>query len=472
MTIKGRPRTNGTGSRPKQYKRTAVSFDYKMRVLKYLEAPTMADTAEKSYLRPSKVKKRQVYAWKKVRGMIETKCNKGSRFHQRDRRLGMSKTLSEQAEEQLVRWINSLRADGVQVTAMMLKLQAQEVYRCGSRPGAFTASWSWRKHFLRRHRLSIRRRTREGQTTPADAAKKAEEFSKDVRAKMHELGVSRVYNADQTVTNASIAAVNYEYVSSRTVTSRGAKTVWVQCAGKPKERATVMLLEVSDGTKMDPFIVFKTKPSTNPETARENQLTRHGFGRRLWYDLQVLQRGAQIYTNGAGWWNIELSIAFLAWHSGRRVNMHEPILLLWDDFSGHWREDVVIFSRLINVQLMKVPPGETYVCQPADVHKLELLVLVWPSIWRRRSVTTSSAWIKNAWTSLSSATITAGFRKTDLCISAAPNVVPSPAQRVNQETSWSELIGILQQYRVATENIDPSKDIEASDVDGDLVAVV
>ncbi|KAG6942665.1 hypothetical protein JG688_00017993 [Phytophthora aleatoria] len=47
--------------------------------------------------------------------------------------------------------------------------------------------------------------------------------------------------------------------------------------------------------------------------------------------------------------------------------MHEPVLLLWDDCSGHWRKDVLIFARLINVELMKIPPGYTYVCLPADV---------------------------------------------------------------------------------------------------------
>ncbi|KAG3052366.1 hypothetical protein PI125_g26166 [Phytophthora idaei] len=82
---------------------------------------------------------------------------------------------------------------------MMLKQQAQELYRTsGPCAGLFKDSWSWRKHFLRRHKLSIRRRTREGQSAPADAEQMTEEFSKQVRLKMQELGVSVVYNADQT----------------------------------------------------------------------------------------------------------------------------------------------------------------------------------------------------------------------------------------------------------------------------------
>ena len=109
------------------------------------------------------------------------------------------KTLTDAAEEQLVQWINGLRGDGVPVISLMLKLQAKETYReSTAAQGGFAASWSWHRHFLRRHDLAIRRRTREGQTTPADAAQQVLDFSVKVKAKMRELGVSKIYNADQT----------------------------------------------------------------------------------------------------------------------------------------------------------------------------------------------------------------------------------------------------------------------------------
>ncbi|RAW26290.1 hypothetical protein PC110_g17305 [Phytophthora cactorum] len=44
----------------------------------------------------------------------------------------------------------------------------------------------------------MRRRTRIGQTTLADAATQAEKFSVAVREKMKELKFSKVFNADQT----------------------------------------------------------------------------------------------------------------------------------------------------------------------------------------------------------------------------------------------------------------------------------
>ncbi|OWZ14023.1 hypothetical protein PHMEG_00012559 [Phytophthora megakarya] len=50
-----------------------------------------------------------------------------------------------------------------------------------------------------------------------------------------------------------------------------------------------------------------------------------------------------------------------------REIVEEDIILLWDDFSGHWTLEVVSYAASINVTLLKVPPIYTYVCQPSDV---------------------------------------------------------------------------------------------------------
>ncbi|OWZ05890.1 LOW QUALITY PROTEIN: hypothetical protein PHMEG_00021935 [Phytophthora megakarya] len=47
--------------------------------------------------------------------------------------------------------------------------------------------------------------------------------------------------------------------------------------------------------------------------------------------------------------------------------MDEKLLLLWDDFSAHWTEEVVAYATSVNVIIMRVPPRYTYVCQPADI---------------------------------------------------------------------------------------------------------
>ncbi|KAG6955525.1 hypothetical protein JG688_00011845 [Phytophthora aleatoria] len=166
----------------------------------------MAATVAEFFASSNTPKRRQVYAWKKLRAVLESKIAGGSRYHQRSHTLGMSATLSVEVEEQLILWINEPRADGVPVTSMVLKLQAQDLHRTsGPCVELVKASWSWQKHFLSRHKLSIRHRTLEVQSTPADAEQKTEEVSKQVWLKMQKLGVSVVYNTDQS-------GVNHEYM--------------------------------------------------------------------------------------------------------------------------------------------------------------------------------------------------------------------------------------------------------------------
>ncbi|KAG7393959.1 hypothetical protein PHYPSEUDO_000136 [Phytophthora pseudosyringae] len=70
------------------------------------------------------------------------------------------------------------------------------------------------------------------------------------------------------LSNDTCSCVNYEYVPTQTISPQGAKTVWVRCASKTKERVTIMLLGDSDSKKLNPFPIFKTKPSKGP-TPRE-----------------------------------------------------------------------------------------------------------------------------------------------------------------------------------------------------------
>lgn len=45
----------------------------------------------------------------------------------------------------------------------------------------------------------------------------------------------------------------------------------------------------------------------------------------------------------------------------------EPVLLLLDDFSAHWTDAAVEHTLDLNAFLLRVLPGLTSVCQPADV---------------------------------------------------------------------------------------------------------
>lgn len=57
---------------------------------------------------------------------------------------------------------------------------------------------------------------------------------------------------------------------------------------------------------------------------------------------------------------------WLRFQFGSRQDLENTVLLLLDDFSGHWTQEIVEYAEMINVTLLKVPPNATSVSQPAD----------------------------------------------------------------------------------------------------------
>jgi hypothetical protein len=76
----------------------------------------------------------------------------------------------------------------------------------------------------------------------------------------------------------------------------------------------------------------------------------------------------RIYRNKKGWWNSTLHKKWLQYNWGLRASKHtHPILLLVDDFSGHWTNDVLEYAKSINVHCLKIPEGYTSTCSPPDI---------------------------------------------------------------------------------------------------------
>ncbi|KAG2783640.1 hypothetical protein PC129_g14988 [Phytophthora cactorum] len=175
---------------------------------------------------------------------------------------------------------------------------------------------------------------------------------------MEKHGIDRVYNADQT-------AVFFEYLPKQTISGRGAQTVRVPCAGKEKERVTVMLLGDSYGNRYTPFVIAKAEPSGKEDVTAENKALRHGFGTGVWKEVSALQSRLDVvmYGNTKGWWSGELSLTFLRHHFANRPDKDKPLLLLWDDLSAHWTAEV---KACADEQKLCWYPC-TSVCQPADI---------------------------------------------------------------------------------------------------------
>ncbi|KAG4249893.1 hypothetical protein PC116_g2473 [Phytophthora cactorum] len=163
--------------------------------------------------------------------------------------------------------------------------------------------------------------------------------------------------------------MSYEHLTTHTIDTTGSRTVWVRSCGKDKRRMTVLLLAASSGKRHAPFVLFKQPPSRIPATEAFNHREQLGFGRTVWRSVKPMQEasGIEIYCNTKGWWNSKLALQWLEHHFAHCDSIDEEVLLIWDEFSGHWTEEVREYAASINVLLFCVPGGYTSVCQPADI---------------------------------------------------------------------------------------------------------
>lgn len=133
-------------------------------------------------------------------------------------------------------------------------------------------------------------------------------------------------------------------------------------------RMTCMLRGLSFGEKRTPFLVLKVRASKLLEIQNANVRQRHEFGKKIWKKATLPAQkthDVHIYGNESGWWNEGLPIIWLNNSCKRRKDPSIPILLLLDDFTGHWTRAVIAHATSPYVQLLKAPSGYIGVCQPA-----------------------------------------------------------------------------------------------------------
>ncbi|RHZ09416.1 hypothetical protein DYB26_003447 [Aphanomyces astaci] len=257
------------------------------------------------------------------------------------------------------------------------------------------------------------------------------------------------------------------------------RPVWIKCGGKSKDRATAMVMADSTGKKYPLLLVLKPPAYKIKAVVQKNLTLRQGFGKQLWKDVEPLQNWFQcrIYGNTTAWWNSLIGVDFLRYYfTDRPDRATKKVLLLWDDFSAHFTDEVVACAAELNVVLEKIPPRFTWMCQPADVTWIRpmksQLRKMWISSIRRQVKNSKSQnstfklqapkrptlvqWLTDAWFGLAEAIITNGFAK-------CKNVHQDEAVDETVETTVPvDVLSELVANSAVDDTIDPTDDIEGS----------
>ena len=179
----------------------------------------------------------------------------------------------------------------------------------------FQASNNWCTRFLRRNNLALRQKTKIAQKLPGDLEEKIVNFHCFVLncRKKANYELANIGNMDET-------PVWFDMPSTRTVNTRGEKTVSVTTIGHEKSCFTVVLSCLADGTKLKPMITFKRK--TKPK--------------------EKFLPGVVVHHHPKGWMDVDGMKLWIqkVWSSRPGGLLRRRSLLVWDAFRAHLAEPV------------------------------------------------------------------------------------------------------------------------------------
>lgn len=177
---------------------------------------------------------------------------------------------------------------GYGVSTAEIHIRALKIAKKDPKARYFKASTDWCYFFLKRHNLSIRRRTLISQKLPEDYEEKLYNFQSFViKMRMrNRYSLSQTVNADQT-------PLTFDLPVDTTVNPKGASTVSIKTTGNKKNRFTVMLACTADVGKLPPYVVFKRKTMPKLQFPKGIYVNVHPSG---WFDDDITKESVRTTT--------------------------------------------------------------------------------------------------------------------------------------------------------------------------------
>jgi len=318
-------------------------------------------------------------------------------------------------ETQLYRWIMDSRKSAVAIKYASIRWKMAEIMKESAEKtqdetkklaiSNFKCSTQWLSRFLKRHDLSLRRKTKIAQKLPKDLEEKLLSFQRFIirLRQKNDYPLGMIANMDET-------PVCFDMAGDLTVNPTGTKTVHIRTTGNEKNRFTVVLTCFADGTKLPPIIIFKGKAWPRNAPPRPNGVV-VWFQEKGWMD----EAGMKKWTK--------------YWGRTRPGGLRKSkAMLVFDSFSGHLTDQVKAALRSENTDLVVIPGGLTSMCQPLDVSInkpfKDNLRRCWHD-WmveggngvtkggnlKRADLATACKWVLSAWNDISEEIIIRAFKK-------------------------------------------------------------
>jgi len=380
-------------------KRESYTTAFKLKVIQAAE-----ETSNRAASRQFSIAESNIRLWRKSKTQLEKmpKSKRANRAH---------KLLYPEVDEKMLEWVAGYRAQGLAVSTVAIRLKAKMVAKEFNYP-EFKASSRWCHKFMARHNLSVRKRTHIAQKLPEDVEGKVLDFQKYIITTRKQLRppLCMIGNADQT-------PLTFDLPSDFTVNEKGASTISIKTTGHEKNRFTVMLACMSDGTKLPPYVIFKRKTLPKGIPFPSDIIVRAQT--KGWMDRALMK----------DWVNVVWSR-----RPGGLLKIDHSLLVL-DAFRCHRNPEFLNYIKNHHkTEVAIIPGGMTSILQPLDVGVNRPFKAMLRGKWQewmhsgKKTLTPSGRirapdlqlmcqWISEAWRELDKACIIKTFKHC--CISNA-----------------------------------------------------
>ena len=324
--------------------RKRLTASQKLKIIRDADERTTNGESLKSVCRSYGIQPNQVRDWRrKVNALTQTRKSLKS-LH-----TGFKGRLHN-FEEPIIAWVLEMREHGVPLTYKHVVLRAIQVDPTFADVPA-ESQYNTVRRLCMKNCVGLRRVTHTSQINPQETAEAALDWVTLMRPIVAAPNVQKqwIINMDQTPIWLSM----HPQVSLNLI---GATSVNGRCSGDSGSRFTCTLAISANGDKLRPFLIFKGQPNghiatrefpTNPDRVAVDLCCQ----RSAWQDEENMLR-----------WIDRVLVPYL-----QNRAQGAPALLVLDQFSAHWTENVRNRLEELGIDVHKIPGGCTGYVQPIDV---------------------------------------------------------------------------------------------------------
>jgi hypothetical protein len=249
-------------------------------------------------------------------------------------------------QDDLSQFVLRARHNGIQVSTRMIRQEAARLLPA-FREKTLLARNAAVGRFVKKMGLSHHAATHTAQKHYKETKEEASHFIEFMRTKLEGKDPCDIINMDQT-------PIPYSFHSNRTLENRGTRTVHVRASTTDTKRVTLAVTLDAAGNMLPPMMIFKGAP--NGRIAKTEFTTYPADGHYLcqpkaWMDEAAMMR-----------W---IDLVLVPWKNAKAPGI-VPTLIL-DAYRVHMMGNVVNRIQSLGIEVIHIPAGCTYLCQPVDV---------------------------------------------------------------------------------------------------------